>query len=526
MLKKASRVNRPHFKGVGTAALRNAAAGLTLPLLLSACAVGPDWFRPTAPDNAGLTAEPLPATTVEAAPGAPAGGAQKFVSGAPVTADWWSLFGSPQLDALVAEALKHSPTLEAADATMRQAQELYESQFGSLFPSVDGSFSQTRQKTANTFPGRPATTAPYSVSTAQVQVSYAIDLFGEARRAAESTKAQAERAKFQKEAAQLSLTANVVTAAIQNAALRAQIQATEAVLDALNQQLGLLRRQLELGAVAEADVVTESVLVAQTQAQLPPLQRALAQNRNLLLALVGRYPSEALPGETGRNGFDIASIRLPEQLPVSLPSQLVDQRPDVRVAEAALHAASADVGVATAELLPKIPLTASFGTSSNDIGDLFQSGTGFWNLGLSALQPIFRGGALLHQKKAAEAAFDAARAQYRGTVIGAFQNVADSLRALEADAHTLRAQTEAERAAASNLEIAKNAYDTGATSFLNLLDAQRTYQSARVALVQAQANRYADTAALFAALGGGWCNRPDAPSNDSSDQPRKAEAAQ
>ncbi len=518
MLKKASKVSR-----LGSSAMRNAAAGLTLPFLLSACAVGPDFFRPKAPENAGFTAEPLPATTIEAAPGAPAGAAQKFVSGAPVTADWWSLFGSPQLDTLVAEALKNSPTLEAADATMRQAQELYESQFGALIPSVDGSFTQSRQKSVNSFSGRATATAPYSVSTAQVQVSYAIDIFGEARRAAESTKAQAERAKFQKEAAQLALTANVVTAAIQNAALRAQIQATEAVLDALNQQLGLLRRQLELGAVAEADVVTESVLVAQTQAQLPPLQRALAQNRHLLLALIGRYPSDALPGETGRSGFDIGSIRLPETLPVSLPSQVIDQRPDIRAAEAALHAASADVGVATAEMLPKVPLTASFGTTSNDIGDLFKSGTGFWSLGASVLQPIFRGGALLHQKHAAQAAFDAAGAQYRGTVISAFQNVADALRALESDAAALKAQTEAERAAASNLDIAKNAYETGATSFLNLLDAQRTYQQARVALVQAQANRYADTAALFAALGGGWWNRPD---NDPSNKPRKAEDAQ
>lgn len=516
MLKKASRVSK-----LGTATIKNVAASLTLPLLLSACAVGPDFFRPKAPANAGFTAEPLPATTIEAAPNISAGGAQKFVSGAPVTADWWSLFGSPQLDALVAEALKHSPTLEAADATMRQAQELYESQFGSLFPSVDGSFSQTRQKSVNSFSGTATSTPPYSVSTAQVQVSYAIDFFGQARRAAEGTKARAETARFQKEAAQLTLIGNVVTAAIQNAALRAQIQATEAVLDALTQQLGLLRRQLELGAVAEADVVTESVLVAQTQAQLPPLQRALAQNHHLLLALVGRYPSEALPG--GGNGFDIASIRLPEQLPVSLPSQLIDQRPDVRAAEAALHAAGADVGVATADMLPKIPLTASFGTSSNDIGDLFKAGTGFWSIGASVLQPIFRGGALLHQKRAAEAAFDAAGAQYRGTVIAAFQNVADILRALESDAHALRAQTEAERAAASNLEIAKNAYDTGATSFLALLDAQRTYQQARVALVQAQANRYADTAALFAALGGGWWNRPGV---DENAQPRKAEDAQ
>ena len=523
MLKKASRVSR-----LSTATLKQVAAGLTLPFLLSACAVGPDFFRPKAPANAGFTTEPLPATTVEAAPGAPAGGAQKFVSGAAVTADWWSLFGSPQLNALVAEALKHSPTLEAADATMRQAQELYESQFGALLPTVDGSFSQTRQKSVNSFSGRATATPPYSVSTAQVQVSYAIDFFGQARRAAEGTKARAESARFQKEAAQLSLTGNVVTAAIQNAALRAQIQATEAVLDALTQQLALLRRQLELGAVAEADVVTESVLVAQTQAQLPPLQRALAQNRHLLLALIGRYPSDALPGETGNNGFDIASIRLPEALPVSLPSQLIDQRPDVRAAEAALHAAGADVGVATADMLPKIPLTASFGTSSNDIGDLFKAGTGFWSIGGSVLQPIFRSGALLHQKRAAEAAFDAAGAQYRGTVIGAFQNVADTLRALESDAHALKAQTEAERAAASNLEIAKNAYDTGATSFLTLLDAQRTYQQARVALVQAQANRYADTAALFAALGGGWWNQADidAPLDEKSAKPRKAEDAQ
>jgi len=476
---------------------RHVAAGLAPFMLLSACAVGPDFARPSTPAS-GYSQSIPPAIAATDTQG---GNAQHFTPGAPVAERWWNAFGSPALDALIDEGLKHNPTLEAADASLRQSQEAYYAGRGSLFPTVNANFSQTRQK--NAFGGSKPL-PPYSISSANVSVSQSVDVFGASLRGLEGLTADKERTRFQREAAYLTLTANIISAVVQAASYEAQIAATQQILDVQSQQLEVLKHQLDLGAIAEADVLTETTEVAQTRATLPPLQRALAQSRNQLLALVGRYPDDTLPG----GAFDLASIRLPEELPVSLPSQIVAQRPDIRIAEETLHNANAQIGVATAALLPQITLTGSVGSVANPIDNLFSSGTGIWSIGASVLQPIFRGGSLWHERKGAIAARDVAAAQYRETVIGAFQNVSDSLHALATDADALRAQTEAERAARESLAIAQNRFQTGATSFITLLDAQRTYQQARIALVQAQAARYSDTAALFVALGGGWWNRP------------------
>jgi len=488
-------------KRVINSAVSAAAAGL----ILAGCAVGPDFERPAAPTVSGYTREPLSGVTANA--DIPGGGAQNFVAGEGIAAQWWTLFQSPQLNALIEQAIKNNPTLQAAEATLRVAQENQRARVSILFPSVDGNVNASRQQGFNSFggPGGASTIPAFTVTTASVSVSYAIDMWGGSRRALESTKAQTEQARFQMEAAYLALTSNVIVTAVQQASLRAQVDATQAILNSQEEQLGVLRKQLELGGIAEADVLTQVAAVAQTRAQLPGLQKLLAQTNTQLLALAGRFPDDAMVLD-----FDLASLRLPENLPVSLPSELVQQRPDIRASEAVMHAASADIGVATALMLPQISLNASYGNSASRLSDLLNPGSTIWSLSAGLTQPIFRGGELLHRRHAAVAAYDSAAAQYRGTVIAAFQNVADVLNALQVDADAVKAQLEAERAAAENFAIAQNRFQSGATNFLTLLDAQRSYQQARVALVQAQANRYADTAALFVALGGGWWNRTEA----------------
>lgn len=484
--------------------IKGTAGAVAAGLMLAGCAVGPDFERPTAPAAAGYTPQPLPETTA-AAVGVPGGVAQRFRVGENIAAQWWTLFQSPMLDTLIEQALKNNPSLQTAEAALREAQENQYAQRGILFPAIAGSLSPMRQKSYGAFGSGGAVSVPaYTITTASVEVSYALDIFGAARRSYESTTALTEQARYQMEAAYLALTSNVVVAAVQFASLRAQIEATQAILNAQEQQLGVLVRQLELGGVAEADVLTQRTAAAQTRAQLPMLEKQLSQSRSQLLALAGRFPDEALGAE-----FDFFDMRLPEDLPVSLPSQLVQQRPDIRASEASLHAASARIGVATAFMLPQIPLNARFGSSASNFGDLFVAGSGIWSLSASLTQPLFRGGELLHRKRAAVAAYDGAAAQYRGTVLTAFQNVSDVLNALQVDADALKASLDAERAGAENLEIAQSRYQGGATNFLTLLDAQRTYQQTRIALIQAQASRYADTAVLFVALGGGWWNRSE-----------------
>lgn len=475
------------------------AAASAAAVLLAGCAVGPNFHRPAAPDVNGYTREPLPAQTASAA--ALGGAVQRFATGQDIPGQWWTLFHSSQLNALVEDALEANPGLQAAQAALRRARENVYAQGGSLFPAVNATVSATRQK-ASRAPTLPSSI--YSLYNASVSVSYTLDLFGGTRRQIEALAAQADYQRFQVEAAYLALTSNVVTAAVQEASLRAQIAATEELIKAETEQLGLVRRQFELGAASMAAVLAQEATLAQTQATLPPLQKQLAQVRNQLTALAGRFPSQEISST-----FDLSSLQLPQDLPVSLPSRLVEQRPDVRAAEAQLHEASAQIGVATANMLPQLTLSANLGSAALQAGKLFSSGTGIWSVSASLLQPLFHGGELLHRRRAAIAAYEQAAAQYRSTVLAAFQNVADALRALQSDADTLKAQVAAERSAAASLEIARRQFRVGAVSYLSLLDAQRTYQQARITLVQAQAGRYADTAALFQALGGGWWNRLD-----------------
>jgi NodT family efflux transporter outer membrane factor (OMF) lipoprotein len=479
--------------------------GLLALALLSACAVGPDFQRPAPPAADSYTPEPLSAETSSAA--VRGGAAQRFVPGGDLPAEWWTLFHSAPLNALIAQALAANPDLAAGQAALRGAFENVYAQEGFFFPTVDANFSPSRQKnpTAVLAPTLASGTPIFNLYTAQVSVSYTPDVFGLNQRTVESLAAQAEAQRFALEATYLTLTSNVVAGAIQEASLRAQIQATQEIIDIERQLLDLLRRQNALGQIAEADVVAQEATLAQLEQSLPPLQKQLAQQRDLLTALAGRLPSDEVSER-----FELASLDLPEALPLSLPSSLVEQRPDIRAAEANLHAASAQVGVAIANRLPNITLTAADGTTAAQLDRLFTAGTGFWSVAGSVTQPIFAGGTLLHRQRAAEAAYDETAAQYRSAVITAFRNVADTLRALQSDADGLGAAVRAESAASRSLEIARRQLQLGQTSYLSLLNAEQTYQQARIALVQAQANRYADTAALFQALGGGWWHRTEA----------------
>jgi NodT family efflux transporter outer membrane factor (OMF) lipoprotein len=482
---------------------------------LAACAVGPNYKRPTPPAAPGYGGAPVQGETAKAEVGGnkaevSGGDAQNFVMGMDIPSQWWTLFQSAALDHLVEQALKGNPDVGAAQAALRQAHELYLAEWTSFFPTVQGGFSATRAKNALGSISNP-TSLPqsdpyYNLYTAQLTLSYTPDVFGGIRRQVEMAKAQEQSNRFQLEATYLTLSSNVVVTAVQEASLRGQIAATERLLQVEHQMTELVQRQRALGSASELDLLTQQAAEAQTAETLPPLQKQLGQTRDALSALLGRLPSDE-PPETFR--FD--EMTLPKDVPVSLPSKLIEQRPDVRQAEENLHAASAAVGVALADMLPQFAITGDIGSSALKLGQLFTPYTGFWDLGASLTQTLFDAGALLHKKRAADAALDQAAAQYRGAVILACQNVADTLRALQSDADALKASAEAERAAKKSFDLAQRQRALGTISMVAVLNAEVSYQQAELALVQAEANRYADTAGLFQSLGGGWWNRKEEP---------------
>jgi NodT family efflux transporter outer membrane factor (OMF) lipoprotein len=479
-------------------------AALALTALLAGCAVGPDFVPPPAPDVQGYTPEPLGARTASA--GTKGGQAQRFVHDLDLPGQWWTLFHSRPLNSLVERALANNADLAAAQAALRVARANVRAQRGTLFPQVDAGFSGTRALPAVSGPeiDNSSVAPTFNLFTTQLNVSYTPDVFGGLGRAIENLEALEDAQRFQLEATYLTLTSNLAGAAVQEAALRGQIAATQQIIKIERDFLDLLRQQRKAGQIAELDVAAQEAALAQVELTLPPLQKALAQQRDLLVALAGGFPSERL-AET----FELAALRLPRDLPVSLSSRLIEQRPDIKAAEANVHAAGALVGVAIANRLPNITLTGSAGSTAPAVNQLFSSGSEWWQITGAVTQPIFQGGTLFHRELAAKAAFDQAKAQYRSTVIQAFQNVGDALQAIRSDAVALQKAVAAERAAAKSLEIVRGQMKLGQINYLGLLTAQQTYQQALLSLAQAKAARYADTVALFAALGGGWWNRQD-----------------
>jgi NodT family efflux transporter outer membrane factor (OMF) lipoprotein len=465
-------------------------------LCLCAC-VGPNFHKPAPPQVDHYTVEPLPeATTTAQGPG---GAAQKFLLEQDVPRNWWTLFGSAELDSLVTEALRANPDVLSAQAALRQALENTAAQRGSYFPTVQSEFdaSRNRDATGVLSPNLASGTAQYNLFTPQVTVSYVPDIFGGNRRQVESLAAQAEASRFQLDATYLTLTANVVTAAIQTAGLKAQIRATERVIALEDESLSVLKRELELGAIAEVDVYAQEAALAQLQATLPPLRRQLEQTRDQLAVLTGQLPADFKGPD-----LELDQLSLPVDLPLGVPSQLVARRPDVRAAEAQLHAATAQVGVAIANMLPQFIITGNAGSTATVMSDLFKAGTGFWSIGANATQTLFAGGTLLHRKRAADAALDQAGAMYKSSVLTAFQNVADALHALDTDADALNAAGRAQTAAQKSLEVARHQLELGSVSYLALVVDEQTYQQAVISVIQARSGRFTDTAALFQALGG------------------------
>jgi NodT family efflux transporter outer membrane factor (OMF) lipoprotein len=465
--------------------------------------VGPDFKRPAAPDVGEYTAPPIPATV---AAGSVSGGeAQRFAAGGDIAADWWTLFHSKPLNDLIELSIANNHDLKAAQAALSGARENVLAQRGMYFPSVAANFSASRQRQSGQIaPALNSNAFLYNLFTPQVSVAYVPDVFGLNRRTVESLKAQEQEVRFQMIATYNTLTSNVVVAAIQAAALQMQIEITRRLIDSSSNTTKILQYQFDKGYASRLDLAAQESQTAQVTSTLAPLLKQLAQTRDLLAVLTGRFPSQA-PAEN----FDLSSLHLPEELPVALPSALVAQRPDVLQAEANLHDASAKIGIAIANRLPNITLSANAGSSAAAIDQLFTSGTGFWTLGAAATAPIFQGGTLLHQERAAKAAYTQAAEQYRSTVLTAFQNVADTLTALEQDAEAVKAASVAADAAKVTLDLAQRQWQDGYSAYAALLSAEQADQQSRISLLQAQANRFADTAALFQALGGGWWHRAD-----------------
>jgi NodT family efflux transporter outer membrane factor (OMF) lipoprotein len=484
--------------------LPGVACVITAALLGSSCAVGPNFERPPAPDVDRYTVEPLAPRT--SSTNVADGQAQHFRPGKDVGGQWWKQFRSRALDALVDDALEHNPNLDAAKAALRVAQELTLAQYGAFFPLIQANYIPSRQQVPNALASPLANGANvFNLQTAQVLVSYTFDVWGVNRRTVESLQAQADSQRFQAEAAYLTLISSVAVAAINEASLRGQIDATNKIIDANVKMLDILHNQFNAGYAARTDVAVQEAALAQVRATLPPLRKALQQNRDLIAALAGRFPSQDPPEK-----FLLAALHLPVELPVSLPSELINQRPDVRSAEEQMHSAGAQVGVAIGNMLPQITLSAAGGYQQALFAtSLFSQANQFFTISGGVLQPIFDGFTLWHREQSAEAALDQAVAQYKFTVIGAVQNVADSLRALQNDADALRAARDFERASKISLDLAQQQMQTGQANVLLLLTAQTTYQQSLIGLVQAQANRLSDTVALFQALGGGWWNRDD-----------------
>jgi NodT family efflux transporter outer membrane factor (OMF) lipoprotein len=478
---------------------------------LTSCAVGPDFSAPAAPDINRYTREPL--TTQTSSADVADGQRQRFIRGGDIPLEWWRLFHSRALNALIERAISNNPNLQSALASLRETKQAVYAQEGRYFPLVQANFNPTRQRTSAALSPVPANGASiFDLDTAQVLVSYTFDIWGLNRRTVESLQALADVQHFQVEAAYLALTSNVVVAAITEASLQGQIEATNQLISINGKMVETFRQQYAKGAIDRGDLAVQEAALAQVKATLPPLRRALAQQHDLLAALAGAYPSE-----TPRRTFRLGDFHLPTDLPLSVPSQLIEQRPDVRAAEEQLHSASAQVGVATASLLPTFTINADAGFMNTALAHLLAPQNFFWDLAGNATQTIFDGGTLLHQLEGAKDTYQAAAWTYQGTVIAAVQNVADSLRAIQNDADALRASRDFDRAADISFSQARQQFNAGNVNVLILLTAQQTNLQAKIQVVQTQAARLADTAALFQALGGGWWNRADLPAEKKLD---------
>jgi NodT family efflux transporter outer membrane factor (OMF) lipoprotein len=473
--------------------------GLTT-IMLAGCTMGPDFKAPAPPDvTRYITNDATPGQSVSDDKSE-----QKLVAGTDIPAQWWSLFRSPALNQLIEQALQANPDLASAQAAVQVAMENVKAQYGAFYPSVTLDPTAARNKdSAALSPVLSSNALIYNLYQAQLGLSWTPDLWGGNRRQVEALQAQADAQRYQLQNTYVTLAASLVAAVVQEASFSDQIAATQKIIDVEATVLRIERRQHDLGQIAGADVAAQETLLAQDRQLLPTLERQLAQQRNIVTALEGKYPDEQLDYT-----LTLSDFTLPAEIPSSLPSRLVEQRADIKVAEENLHAASALVGVAIANRLPNITLSANVGGVAADLGKVFAPGNDLWSVGAGLTEPVLDGGTLFHRSKAAEAAFDQAKAQYQSVVISAFQNAADVLVALQTDAEAARAANAAEAAAQRSFSIAEKQVRVGQAGTLSLLNAQQAQLQTTIATVQARAARLADTAALFQALGGGWAQAP------------------
>lgn len=490
---------------------------LLLGAILTGCAVGPDFKQPEAPAAHAYSPQSMPLETA-AAPVA-AGGAQKYNPTTAIPFDWWTLFKSPQINALIKRAFKNNPTIQSAQASLRQAQQSVIAQQGFFFPAVTASYSPSRNKIAGNMsssapgvqasglviaPDAPGAPVYYNFHVAQLSVGYVPDIFGGNRRQVESLQAQLRAQHFQTEATYITLASNIVAAALQEAALRAQIKSIKEIIELNNENLQILHKQLDLGYVAGIDVAAQEAAAAQAEQSLIPAAKQLEQTRDLIRALAGNLPDEDVP-----EVFELDSIQLPQELPLSLPSELVQQRPDIRAAQEQWHAASAQVGVAEAGKFPQFSITAAAGGMASTPDWMFRDGGSFFSVLADVSLSLFDGGTLKAREQSAREGLSQAAAEYRRVVITAFQNVADTLHAIQFDAEYLKAALRSEVALKQTAALTRKQYALGYTSYQPVLLAEQNLQQAEINLIQAQATRLGDTAALYQALGGGWWNRQD-----------------
>jgi NodT family efflux transporter outer membrane factor (OMF) lipoprotein len=460
--------------------------------VLAGCKVGPDFKRPDAPPVERYTSQKL---QVEA--GASATVDQQIALGETLDRDWWRLFQSDALDAVVKQALEGNRTLVAANATLAQTRELARAQAGALYPQLDMTAGIGKQKYGAEFFGSFQKLPPFTYYALGPTVSYALDYTGGTARSVEQQYALAEYQRQQLNAAYLMVSGNTVLQCLRIALLQGEITTVEALLEEDRENQKLVQVAFEAGSVSRVDVVSAESQLASDATLLPPLRQELSVARHALSIILGRLPADAAPTE-----FELSQLTLPRNLPVSLPSELVHRRPDILASEAQLHAATAAVGVATSNLYPQIVLTGSLTLQSNVLGHLFEGGSNAYSAAGSLTAPLFDGGTLRAQKRAAVDALQASTANYQQTVLAAFGQVADSLEALDHDAEQLDAQAHAQSAARENVDLTRKSYNEGNVGVLQVLDAERLYQNARLGYVRAQAQRYMDTVQLFLALGG------------------------
>lgn len=467
---------------------------LALSLCFTGCAVGPDFVRPSPPPVDRYTQDSDPTATISAD-----GQAQHFNMGGTVLDDWWRMFNSETLNAVISEAIVGNPTLKAAQATLRQSQENLRAGYGVFFPQIDAGFNATRQKYSPSRVGSTAAGSIFNLFTLSATVSYALDVFGGQRRMVEGLQAQVDLQRALVQGTYLTLSGNVVNTVIARAAYLEQIKATEQIIELQKEQLAIVEAQVRAGTVPYANMLSLQSQLASVEASLAPLKQRFYQSEHLLANLVGRTPAQWAAPPVG-----LSDLTLPEEIPVTFPSDMVRRRPDILAGEAELHSASAEIGVSTAALFPTFTLDGAYGQNSTKMDRLFKSSSNYWNLSAGVTTPFFHGGTLWFKRKAAIEGYRQALATYQQNVLSAFAQVADTLQALEHDAEGLHAQSQALKSAEEALRLIRINYQAGVVNYLQIVIANAQYHQAQIGYLQAKAQRLQDTVALFIALGGGW----------------------